>query len=98
MGIIIIITIIIIIIIIVVVVIIIIIIIIIIIPKQLKLNFPLKYIRCPYCSVIKWWLVHKFSSLFASNKQRFPSKRVEALFELGSSGGVVYVSTYYQQL
>ena len=30
-----------------------IIIIIIIIPKQLKLNFPLKYIRCPYCSVIK---------------------------------------------
>ena len=46
----------------VVVVIIIIIIIIIIIPKQLKLNFPLKYIRCPYCSVIKWWLVHKLST------------------------------------
>ena len=79
-------------------VVIIIIIIIIIIPKQLKLNFPLKYIRCPYCSVIKWWLVHKFTSLFAPNKQRFPSNRVEALFEPGSSGGVVYVSTYYQQL
>ena len=64
--------------------IIIVVVIIIIIPKQLKLNFPLKYIWCPYCSVIKWWLVHKFSSLFAPNKQRFPSKRVEALFEPGT--------------